>query len=656
MTGTDAADGDVNRPEAEPTEAVPAESAPEAAAAEVSAGEVTAAEAAPIEATAAEAAPTEAAPTEAAPAEAARAAATAAATEPEPEVLFAAPGATPAPAAPTPAPAAPAAPAPAATAAPAAPAPAAPAPPAPAPAAPAPAAAVDPYHLAPPPAPGPELLPATPWREDRGALTAGLLNLSGLGLGYVLLRAWARAVGAAVITIVFLLIVLPVTWQGVSVGWLVAYVIVLVGLAADAWFLARRRARRGLAAMPVPGARIAAWPLLAVVPVAAVAYAAVQAEELELHLEEVVAEEVAELRSVTEESWSAASATYEGSYMMLASIAEEFPDSRAAATVPGHLDALYAQATNGTPCEVLQAVDWFAKPSLDIPDELSLQPRAAEAVPASLRGCAGTYLETATPSDAAGYLDRLLADHASSAEATALPGELVTWRDDILSTLTGDDPCGALESTRGVVQLFSSVTAESLVTLGGAAADRVPEGIYLCGMRYFDDKEFTLARDTLTELVEDHAGDPRVAYAGRVIIAADVASVYPEAGAQRPGESAAGGVKTEITVYNYGPDAIDWLYTGADTGSVHLEPCASCATVPSLESAPECLESSPGYPSVVLSLPEGSYFMALRGSDGSLNDPEDGTGAYPIDADYYYWDCAYVIEEPIAFDTSNPIP
>ncbi|MCF4121917.1 hypothetical protein L1785_13115 [Antribacter sp. KLBMP9083] len=630
MTGTDAADEAVNRPEAEPTEAVPAETAPEAAPAEAGAEEATAAEAEPAEAPAAEAeAEAEPAP---APAEVSPAAPVAA-TEPEPDALFAAPGAAPAPAAPAPAAAAPAA----SEAAPA-------------------LTTADPYHLAPPPAPEQALLPATPWREDRGALTAGLLNLSGLGLGYVLLRAWARAAAAAVISIVFLVIVLPVTWQGVSAGWLVAYVIVLVGLAADAWFLARRRARRGLAAMPVPGARIAAWPLLAVVPVAAVAYAGVQAEELEQHLEEVVATAMTELRSVTEESWSARSATFEDSYVALAEVAVDHPDSRAAATVPEHLDTLYAQATNGAPCSVLEAVDWFAEPHTVVPDEVSLQPRAAEALPASLRGCAGTYLETANPSDAAPYLDRLLADHGSSAEATALPGEMATWRDEILATITGDDPCGALESTRGVAQLFDLVAAESLATLGGAAAERVPEGIYLCGLRYFDDKEFTLARETLTELVEDHAGDPRVAYAERVIVTADVATVYPEAGAQRPGESAAGGARTEITIYNYGPDAVDWLYTGADTGSVHLEPCASCATVSDLESAPECLESSPGYPSVVLSLPEGSYFMALRGSDGTLNDPEDGTGAYPIDADYYYWDCAYVIEEPIAFDTSNPIP
>ena len=74
--------------------------------------------------------------------------------------------------------------------------------------------------LAPPPPPQP-LTPDDRWR----AATVAVLNLSGLGLGYALMRRWIPAAVCWVATGILLLVALPVEPSGVSGALLVVYVI-----------------------------------------------------------------------------------------------------------------------------------------------------------------------------------------------------------------------------------------------------------------------------------------------------------------------------------------------------------------------------------------------------------------------------------------------
>ncbi|MFD7948868.1 hypothetical protein ACFV5K_39230, partial [Streptomyces sp. NPDC059744] len=72
------------------------------------------------------------------------------------------------------------------------------------------------------------------------ALAAGLLNLTGLGLGYALTGRWFRAVLCWVATGVLLLVALPADPDGVAAGPVVGYVFVLVAAAVDGARIARR--------------------------------------------------------------------------------------------------------------------------------------------------------------------------------------------------------------------------------------------------------------------------------------------------------------------------------------------------------------------------------------------------------------------------------
>jgi hypothetical protein len=72
-----------------------------------------------------------------------------------------------------------------------------------------------------PPAPPVPLGPADPLR----AVAVGLLNLTGLGLGYALLRRWLAMAVCWIATAVLLLVALPADPDGVSGGVLAAYVV-----------------------------------------------------------------------------------------------------------------------------------------------------------------------------------------------------------------------------------------------------------------------------------------------------------------------------------------------------------------------------------------------------------------------------------------------
>ncbi|XIE78339.1 hypothetical protein AB6O49_09620 [Streptomyces sp. SBR177] len=88
--------------------------------------------------------------------------------------------------------------------------------------------------------------PPQPWP---GAVAAALLNLSGLGLGYVVLRQWVGAVVCWAATVALVVAVLPADPDGIPAGVLVAYGVFLVLAALD---VLRRARRTPLAPGPRP--------------------------------------------------------------------------------------------------------------------------------------------------------------------------------------------------------------------------------------------------------------------------------------------------------------------------------------------------------------------------------------------------------------------
>src|SRR5690348_9350655 len=81
--------------------------------------------------------------------------------------------------------------------------------------------AVPPMPSTPPPAPP----------DGLRAAAVGLLNLSGLGLGYALTRRWALMAACWFATGILLLVALPADPDGVPMGLVVAYLVLLLAAA-----------------------------------------------------------------------------------------------------------------------------------------------------------------------------------------------------------------------------------------------------------------------------------------------------------------------------------------------------------------------------------------------------------------------------------------
>ncbi|MEV0488677.1 hypothetical protein [Streptomyces atratus] len=77
------------------------------------------------------------------------------------------------------------------------------------------------------------------------ATAVGLLNLSGLGIGYALVGRWGWAVLCWPATGVLLLVALPADPDGVAGGLVVAYVLVVVAAAVHGAWIGRRSAVGG---------------------------------------------------------------------------------------------------------------------------------------------------------------------------------------------------------------------------------------------------------------------------------------------------------------------------------------------------------------------------------------------------------------------------
>lgn len=492
-------------------------------------------------------------------------------------------------------------------------------------------------HDGPEPGPGADSAAARPAAPDPDApRTAALLNLTGLGLGYVALGAWLRLAAALLVTAGLLVVVLPVTWQGTSPWWFVAYLTALAGLAADGWFTARRRVRSGRVAGAPAIAPVVAWPLLALVPAGIATYAIVQHELLERHLEHVVSSAMADASAVADLGWGSAGETVQASYAVLVDVAGRYPRTRTAADVPDHLGDLYRSAQGPTECESLETIRWFSSVTSVGPVQ-QIHQRATDELPDGILACAGAHLDGAEPAIAVPLLDELLADHAGSGSAERVVPELTAWRDENLYGLEGD-PCAALGGTQKVASFFAAATGP-VAALGDGVADRLPDGMYRCGLAHFDAGDFASAEDVMERFAEAYPDLPERAYAERVRTAAIIARAYPEAGRERPSAAPADGPVGEFTIFSYSPWPATYYFTGPDTGSVELAACDACTFPDQRAAAAECTDLSPDYPSATLVLPAGSYyFRQASGPVPFANLPVDWV-PFEVESGASYWVC-----------------
>lgn len=491
------------------------------------------------------------------------------------------------------------------------------------------------------------------------AVAVGLLNLSCLGLGYVLLRQWIGAAVCWAATAALLLLALPADADGVPVGVLVGYGVVLLAAVADG-------ARRGLRARLSLGvtARRLALPL-AVVLLAApaggtLAYGAAREEAREEAFQQSLLARLAGADAVVKSKdgvrFDLAEPYYEEALGTYEALALEHPGSRAAKLVPDRLDAYVASVSAPyTEKKYCLAVDPL-KHLRSLPDTVDaavLGDRAArwdEPLARSLYECGSAERGRTETAPAHAAFTELLALFPKSphvAQVEKLVGGDLTEAAAPLTAGTASDPCAAVKTVETQRAFATSLKGYAL---DGAVADAdrgVQKGVFACGTRQFRDGDFSDAETTMDRYVKDYPKSPQTAHARSIAIAAQIADEEPEAGKKLPPASAPGGPRMTMVISNDAPDAVELLYTGPVTGKITIRACGDCRKYTSLDTAlggfKPCSGPSSKYPKATISLPAGTYHLLQKRAGSGLSSAGDTKSSKAkIEPGYSYTNCLYV--------------
>ncbi|MDT0306685.1 hypothetical protein RM780_06885 [Streptomyces sp. DSM 44917] len=503
----------------------------------------------------------------------------------------------------------------------------------------------------PPSAPPPPAYPPSAGRprDARTAATAALLNLSGLGAGYLYLRRRSRAVLCWVATGTLLLAVLPPDADGIPGPWAALYAAALVLFALDGWRLGRP---------PVLGGHSRAWlpvtagVLLLSLPAGSVLlFENARREALESDLRDRLAAADAEVERAGARPFGEARDLYRSAVDAYVAVRREHPDTRAAGTVRGRLDDLYAAATapggetaGRDRCAALSPLRFFQSLPGEVEDAEArrLAERAAGDLPGPLHDCGLQRIAASDPASAAQPLTELLGDHAGSDEAAGLPAELDARQRASLDALSGETPCPGLDDLRALNRLLAELPGEEFATLTAEGREAEPEGLYQCGRFGFLNGQYANAETLLRDLVDNHPGHDRGEHAADILIAARIAQELPAAGEELPPDGDAGGGPVTLRILNDSPYEREILYTGPDTGSRTLAACEGCETYASDPGDGACSDSGVDYPSLTLRLPAGRYYFLHRsiGADTTpVARPDD------LRTEFVYTYCSFVTRE-----------
>ncbi|WP_234320540.1 hypothetical protein, partial [Streptomyces sp. SBT349] len=494
-----------------------------------------------------------------------------------------------------------------------------------------------------PPPPPPSLPPTAGMPRDPGtAATAALLNLSGLGLGYLYLRRWRRAIPSWLVTGLLLYVALPVTAEGIDGLWVVLYGVWLLLAAADAYRVAGPslpgRTRRWIP--------LTAGALLLALPAASVVFFNdAQRQALEDDLQELLAAADAEVERANQSGFE--EERYRDPLDVYLGVRADHPDTDAAGEVPERLDALYegatAERTGEDHCTSLDPLRFFSELPGDIDDSEAerLSGQAASDLPEPLHGCGLQRIAEADAAAAGEPLTELLEDHPESEYATGLPQELGDRQRGAIDGIGGDQPCASFDELRTLNGLFGRLPGAEFTQLADEGAGPVPEGLYQCGTFNFLGGQYATSDTHLNELVEDYPDHERVEHARDILIASQIAAEYAPAGEQLPPEPGSAGAATvTVEILNDSPDELEILWTGPTTGSESVGPCGSCSVYPSDPGDASC--SSSGYPTVTLELPAGDYHFMHR-SPGL--DIRTLTETETLSSDFIYTWCSFTTEQ-----------
>jgi hypothetical protein len=498
--------------------------------------------------------------------------------------------------------------------------------------------AVPPMPSSPPPAPPDRLR----------SVAVGLLNLSGLGLGYALTRRWLLMAVCWVATVVLLLVALPADPDGVSGPLVVLYVVFLVFAAVHgAWVGLRTRPAWPA---PTPLAILLGLVLLAVPAGGVVLYDNARDEatqQMLLDRLEKADQLVADSGTL---SFSAAEPHYRQALGVYDDLTTAHSGSRAADKVPDRLKTFYTTVagayTQKNYCAAIPQLKYLRSvPGTIGKKQLgTLTTWPDDRLATSLYECASVAL-AAQGADWTTNFGDLLATFPQSAQARQVEPAVKSAVAKAAQGVSGSQPCAAVERLQSLSTQIGSLQGDQAGVADALGADatraggQADAGGYQCGVSQYKAGDFDSALSTMNDFVKNNTHDRNRARAKKIAIAAEVAQTVPAAGKKLPTTASGGSIS--VTVKNDSPDDITVLYTGPVTGSFTLKACGSCTTyslTTTLLSGFKPCSGGKNYPQKTISLPTGTTYFVHR-PDSSTATPASDTAK--LRSGYIYTECAY---------------
>ncbi|MEV0179819.1 hypothetical protein AB0I54_11035 [Streptomyces sp. NPDC050625] len=499
---------------------------------------------------------------------------------------------------------------------------------------------VPPMPSSPPPA------PPDAWR----AAAVALLNLSGLGLGYALVRRWVLMAVCWAATAVLLLVALPADADGVP-GLALAVYLVFLALAAVHGAFAGLRTP--LAWPGRPSLALLLGVLLLAAPVGGtVLYDDAREEAIQQQLLDRLHKADQLVAQSGRRSFESARSDYGTALDVYEDLAAHHSGSRAADRVPGSMETYYATvgADYGHKryCEAIAPLKYLRTVPRTMPkEELGALTRwPDDRLATSLYECGSSSLSSGE-ADWVTHFGELLSTFPRSEQTTKVAPAVDLAVTGTEKDVRGSDPCAAVERLRGLTTRITDLSGSA----GDAAADltksadragrSADSGEYACGVDQYKDGDFEAAQKTMDEFVADNKNDKNRARAKKISIAAEVAQTLPAAGKRLPTTASGGSIS--VTVKNDSPDPITVYYTGPVTGSFSLKACGSCKAYSFAASITigfkPCSDSGRHYPQRTISLPPGTTYFVHKPRDLSTATPASDTAK--LRSGYIYTECAY---------------
>jgi hypothetical protein len=493
--------------------------------------------------------------------------------------------------------------------------------------------------------PAQPLAPVDRWR----AAAVGVLNLSGLGLGYALMRRWLLTAVCLVVTGILLVIALPADPGGVSGALVIVYVVFLLAAAVHGAIRGLRTPLTWPRSSPL--AVGLAVVLLAVPIGGSVLYNNAQQNAIQQMLLGRLSQADQIVASTQGETFADAQPQYDSALTTYRDLLDNYSGSRAGKLVPNRLASLYAAvATPYTqhdycgaiaPLTYLRSVpNTFSSGALG-----SLATWQDDRLATSLYQCGAAGLGNSSNSAATKDLSALLTTYPASHQAAQVEPAFAAAINKAAGGIGGSNPCSATGTLKTLATQATALSggSTSVVTAlhKDAATDAtdVESGTYACGVSQYKSGSFTDAQTTLTTFVSTYPHDPNDALAQNFNIAAQIAQSLPAAGKVTPTLATGGDIS--VTFANDSPDAVEILYTGPVTGKFSIGACGSCTAYASdaAAQANACSNSSINYPQTTISLPAGTTYFLQHNPGNSDTTPTSYSEQY-ADGNTY-GECAY---------------